>query len=225
MNQITKIDTSTVEGFIYKAENTVNGKIYVGVTNNLKRRKYLHKSQTKKGSSTYFHRALRKYGNDNFSWEIVDSSSDYKIAATELEPHYIKKFKSNNPKFGYNLSSGGDSFHGSLFSDEWKRRISEACKGRTPWNKGKKGMQVAWNKGKNTPGKKHTKDDLVKMRINKNNKPVGKYNLEGDLLETFQSQRDAARILGIKREGIRDCCNDIQKTAYGFIWKNIKEGT
>ena len=33
-------------------------------------------------------------------------------------------------------------------SEETKRKISEANKSRIPWNKGKKGLQVAWNKGK-----------------------------------------------------------------------------
>lgn len=32
-------------------------------------------------------------------------------------------------------------------SEEQKRKWSEMRKGRTPWNKGKKGVQVAWNKG------------------------------------------------------------------------------
>lgn len=33
-------------------------------------------------------------------------------------------------------------------SDEAKKKMSEAAKGRVPWNKGKKGVQTAWNKGK-----------------------------------------------------------------------------
>ena len=33
-------------------------------------------------------------------------------------------------------------------NEDWCRRISESHKGKVPWNKGKKGLQVAWNKGK-----------------------------------------------------------------------------
>lgn len=32
-------------------------------------------------------------------------------------------------------------------SEAHKRKLSEAGMGKTPWNKGKKGVQVAWNKG------------------------------------------------------------------------------
>jgi G:T-mismatch repair DNA endonuclease (very short patch repair protein) len=30
--------------------------------------------------------------------------------------------------------------------DSWTKNLSDACKGRTPWNKNKKGLQTAWNK-------------------------------------------------------------------------------
>ena len=37
---------------------------------------------------------------------------------------------------------------GKKLSEEHRRKLSEAKKGKTPWNKGKKGAQQAWNKGK-----------------------------------------------------------------------------
>ena len=41
----------------------------------------------------------------------------------------------------------GDAHRGSKRTEETKKKMSEAAKGRIPWNKGKKGVQVAWNKG------------------------------------------------------------------------------
>lgn len=41
----------------------------------------------------------------------------------------------------------GDAHRGSKRTAETKKKMSEAAKGRIPWNKGKKGVQVAWNKG------------------------------------------------------------------------------
>jgi len=37
--------------------------------------------------------------------------------------------------------------NGRQFSVEHRRKLSEARKGKAPWNKGKKGVQEAWNKG------------------------------------------------------------------------------
>lgn len=36
---------------------------------------------------------------------------------------------------------------GKKLSDEHKEKLSNAHKGKIPWNKGKRGVQVAWNKG------------------------------------------------------------------------------
>lgn len=42
---------------------------------------------------------------------------------------------------------------GKVVSKESRQKQSEAQKGRIPWNKGLKGAQVAWNKGKHIPRK------------------------------------------------------------------------
>ena len=41
-----------------------------------------------------------------------------------------------------------EAHKGRKLSEEHRRKLSEAKKGKTPWNKGKKGSQQAWNKGK-----------------------------------------------------------------------------
>ena len=60
---------------IYKCVNNVNGKIYIGYTHkSLEKRIIEHKSSSKNGSYYLLHKALQKYGSDNFSWEIIFES-------------------------------------------------------------------------------------------------------------------------------------------------------
>ncbi len=92
---------------IYKATNKINGKCYIGQTrHSLEYRKTRHLSAAKSGATTHFYRALRKYGEDNFEWEIVCSTNDAK-RLNELETFYITKYDSI--KHGYNMIDGGDN--------------------------------------------------------------------------------------------------------------------
>lgn len=95
---------------IYKATNCVNGKIYIGQTNNLKCRMYHHEysSKNKKASdyNTRFHAAIRKYGMRNFKVETLCFTSSQE-EADNLESFYIKKFNSYDYSCGYNMTKGG----------------------------------------------------------------------------------------------------------------------
>lgn len=50
-------------------------------------------------------------------------------------------------------------------------------------------------------------------------KPVAQYRLDGTLVKTYPSARDAEEFTGIRRGLIRGCCNGGKKTSHGFIWK------
>lgn len=92
---------------IYKVTNKVNGKCYIGQTrHSLNTRKKRHLSSAKAGMNTHFYQALRKYGEDNFYWEIICTAKD-KQTLNELETFYITKFDSI--KNGYNMVDGGDN--------------------------------------------------------------------------------------------------------------------
>jgi group I intron endonuclease len=59
-------------GIIYKVTNLTNGKVYIGQTvRTLHQRKNSHIRDLKKNMDIVFHHALRKYGIDNFNWEII----------------------------------------------------------------------------------------------------------------------------------------------------------
>ena len=95
-------------GIIYKAENVVNHKVYIGQSRDfLSHRKCKHFSSAfNHHSELYFHRALRKYGKESFVWEVIDHG-DTPEELDELERKYITFYNSNNSEFGYNLTRGG----------------------------------------------------------------------------------------------------------------------
>jgi group I intron endonuclease len=75
---------------IYKATNKINGKCYIGkTTKNLKTRKKQHIQDSKK-SKYYFHRAINKYGSDNFQWEIIEKCKN-ESKLSEREEFWIEK--------------------------------------------------------------------------------------------------------------------------------------
>lgn len=94
-------------GIIYKATNLINKKVYIGQTRDyLCHRKYKHHYEAEHGSELYFHRAIRKYGKENFSWEIIAHGNNAE-ELDNLEKFYIAEFLSNDSSYGYNLTAGG----------------------------------------------------------------------------------------------------------------------
>jgi hypothetical protein len=111
-----------VIGEIYKMTNTTNGKIYIGQTRShrLNHNKYrpfgyigrfndhLHEANSsKKNHSKCLNNALRKYGKDCFTCELIQTCDVAEL--DELEMQYIIEYNSKYPN-GYNLTDGGKAF-------------------------------------------------------------------------------------------------------------------
>jgi group I intron endonuclease len=112
-------------GVIYKATNLVNEKSYIGQTiRTLKLRKKQHAWYALYNrDNTYFHSALRKYGVENFDWEVIDECVNAE-SLNKMEIYYIGYYDTYNN--GYNLTLGGSN----LMSEKVKKKISEANKGK-----------------------------------------------------------------------------------------------
>ncbi len=112
-------------GVVYLATNKINGKRYVGKSRlTLEERKHTHMKEVRGGSQYLFHRALRKYGEDGFSWEVLcNISSDLNY----FEKTYIKLLGTKSPN-GYNLTDGGEGIAGAVKAV--KVKISLALKGK-----------------------------------------------------------------------------------------------
>lgn len=91
---------------IYVITNTQNGKQYVGVAKDLKRRIYQHSVGHDKDKS-YIDNAIVMHGWDSFTYEVIDHY-ETEEERKQLEQDYIKKYKTHRSQGGYNLTWGGD---------------------------------------------------------------------------------------------------------------------
>lgn len=94
---------------IYKYENKENGKVYIGRSVNITRRKWEHLNQPSPYS--YFDQTLKKIGEEAFTFKIIEECSIDKLP--EREKYWISYYKSYAPENrdkGYNLTRGGEEY-------------------------------------------------------------------------------------------------------------------
>lgn len=105
---------------IYKITNLVNGKVYIGQSTNIKKRFTKHRNTAFNPNYLEYdyplYRAMRKYGIENFSFEVLEECNEEEL--NEKETYYIAKYDSR--KNGYNQDEGGygGSHNHKLTSDD-----------------------------------------------------------------------------------------------------------
>lgn len=63
---------------VYKITNTITNKIYIGITNQGSGTRYRHHwYESRIGDPTPIHRSMAKYGEENFTIDVIDTASDY----------------------------------------------------------------------------------------------------------------------------------------------------
>lgn len=207
----------------YIIKNKVNGKVYIGISSNIKRRMYAYRYSKDKRKIT---RAISKYGIDNMDFQVCyieDPDITYDIL-TDIEENLILLYRSTEDEFGYNLSNRGRSVLGCKLgpqSEDQKRKHSEFMKGRIASIETKLKMSNS-QKGK-ILSQKH-KDKLSKSKIGNNNPMFGKrgkdvktskvihqYDKNLIFIKTWDSLSDAARFYktrpgDITRSAKIGCC-------------------
>ena len=121
-------------GYIYCATCLTTGKLYFGQTIRLVEERWeRHIQESRSGSNYKFHRAIRKYGEENFLVEeLLAVSAPTKDALKAkldfIEIRLIRKF--DTFRNGYNMTLGGEGQFGRIFSEESRRKMSESAKKR-----------------------------------------------------------------------------------------------
>jgi group I intron endonuclease len=135
-------------------------------TQKLAAREKQHRALARTGGGHHFHRALRKYGDENFVFEILFDFLDDAELAKVYEWEMISKYKPE-----YNLTAGGEggTMHPEtrkkigaansrrVFTDEMRKRLGDAARGTTRSAETKQKMREAGL------GRKHTAETLKKM--------------------------------------------------------------
>lgn len=125
--------------YIYLYTNLINNKKYVGQTNNFQRRINEHKSCSFNPKSINYndiiHQAIRKYGYNNFSIEIlevINNVDDYNLV-NQREAFWIKEKQSLITDWGYNVLEGGKNCWRSFLSQNDVSEIKMLIKNKTPY--------------------------------------------------------------------------------------------
>lgn len=191
---------------VYIHTNLVNGKKYIGITST--KPSYRWNSGMGYSRQPKFFNAIKKYGWYSFEHQIFKDNLPEQCAKT-LEKILISVY--DTIENGYNVTIGGEGGLGRIVSDETKRKISEATKGRI---------------GSNL-GKHFTEEHKKKISESRKGRAVGGrvpkaiiQIKDGVFVAEYRCGADAAKALNKKScAHIYQCLNNERKKAYGYEWK------
>jgi group I intron endonuclease len=160
---------------IYRITNTITGQCYIGLTKSINARISQHKSKAKKGEGTAFHESIRTFGWEAFHCIILAQTKNLDDACY-LESHLITEHNTFNLQsggmYGFTLNQASkDSISTKLKGYTLSEETKAKMKGRTPWNKGKKGKPLSpehkaklIESNKNRVHKPHTDEAKAKIK-------------------------------------------------------------
>ena len=230
---MVKIENSNLEvyGTIYLIRNKVNGKCYIGQTQEKNgfdsrysysgegiERVYNHHRYLKEHNKSYNKHLLgsiEKYGFEAFE---INKCLDYAFSLEELnvkEKVYIQLYDSFEN--GYNETLGGEGKEGCCHSEETKTKISEANKGK--------------HKGENhyMYGKHLSEEHKIKISEAKKGKYVGENNPSAKAVYCYEKNeirltaKEWSEELCISGVGISNCCTGKLKSTGGYHFRYATE--
>lgn len=217
---------------IYKFENLINHKIYIGQSTQLEERYKQHKSKSNTVDKRFYD-AVRKYGWDNFSYEILEYCQPEEL--NDREVYYVSYYDSYNN--GYNATPGGDNIgkHASISVQQYSlsgkfikeynsmkeaskatgvsvNMLTRCCKGRTN-HAGLYQWKYTNDKEKEI---KYIKQENVCLR----NRKILQYNLNGELIRIYDTLEEASKLTNTSKSLItNNCKRKHSNTANGYVWR------
>jgi group I intron endonuclease len=206
---------------VYKITNKLTNKVYIGITNQGSGARYRHHwYESRIGEPSPIHRSMAKYGEENFTLEIIDFADTYD-ELKEKEKYWIKWYNSTDRSIGYNLTEGGDGTFGRMHSEETKEKIRQKALGRKASEDTKKKMSES-RKGKCSDKQK---EHLSKLQEQCKTK-VYQYSKTGEFIAEYDSIIEACKANGLSRNTIRIQLKNPPRNPNDhrikFLWKTVK---
>lgn len=222
---------------IYKFENLINNKCYIGQSSNLEDRYKKHMYNINDLShQEVLYKAFRKYGVENFSYEILEKFEIYSLEKlNKLEQEYIKKYNTLIPN-GYNMIPGGNNGAGLSkgieveqysLSGEYVQTFSSAKQASEELNINHSNICACCRNERNIAGDyqwKYSKSNKEIFKITKVKIPIydniiQQYDKNNNLIREYKTIFEANNITGIHSGNISSCCKGTRKSAGGYYWK------
>ena len=194
---------------VYKITNKLNGDCYIGSSKDIgkrwKRHIYLHESKGKH-HEYFLYRAMRKYGIENFEFEVLELCEDSEKIM--LEQKYYKKL---NPRYN-SIEPKENPLENPTVARRQKIACKEAWKTRSEQSK---------QKALNNLEKGRYSESFIKNQIEA--KKVKSINVSDGTEMFFDSLSEAGKYLGIPRSSISQILNPnhIRKQSKGYKFEFV----
>lgn len=206
-------------GYIYLVTNLINSKKYIGQTTlTVQERWNRHLYDAfAKYDDFYFHKAIRKYGKENFKVEEICQCPNEEL--DEKEIYYINYYKTYYIyKQGYNLTRGGSG--GTKVNENEVMAL---------WNSGMSATEIARDFNlfsrtvtnvlkRNNVSQEEIYSRSMKFGARFRKKKVYQYNFDGELVNIYDSLDDMYEKTGYRKDYISAACRHTYPSANGYLW-------
>lgn len=151
---------------LYRVVHLESGRDYVGISVNYQRRWAEHRRAALNESQLAFHRALRKYGPESFSWKVIALASCFSGGIT------LEKMARHLGLGYYNLTEGGEGASGVIWSKESRQKLSAYRTGKLMTTEAKAKISVALVGNDRRKGKPASVETKAKMSAARKGRPA-----------------------------------------------------
>ena len=199
---------------IYKATSKTTNKVYIGQTTTTLQNRINHHKTASEVKNYHFYNAIKKYGFDDFEWEVLEDDIHDINLLNEREKYWINYY--NSYEDGYNSTRGGEGYIRrddeiilKLFVEGLS--VQEICK--------------ITGYSRNTIYRSFQENSLTEDNNNRNKLkiqqrcgfPVLQYDLNGNFIKEWPSASSCKEIGN--QSAISLVCNQLSLSAYGYLWK------